>query len=295
MGNKLASIVVLTYKNFSKINENLTSIINQTYDQIEIIINDDCSENFPIDYINKILDKKKGNIKNVIINTHKKNLGTVTNFNDAIIKSSGDIIIPLSGDDSFADKNVVKDIIDEFTKSKFLVITAKRKIYLNGNEITLPNEEEIVKFESNPDTFVRELIWGNFISGACTYYDRSVFDKIGLFDERYRLIEDYPFYVKALMNGIKIGFWDRISIKYSFDGTSNQKIPNKQYINDLYKILIDISFDYKDKLSIFHRRMLKNNAYMIKNYGKEIKKNLIRLRYFEVNLLKVIRKVKKNV
>ncbi|WP_163000613.1 hypothetical protein [Vibrio owensii] len=58
------------------------------------------------------------------------------------------------------------------------------------------------------------------MSGASTYYRRSLFEKIGYFDEKYRLLEDYPFYVKALTLGVKINFLDIKSIRYGMDGVS---------------------------------------------------------------------------
>ena len=42
----LATVVVLTYKQFDNLQRNLNSIFIQTYDNIEIIISDDGSQNF---------------------------------------------------------------------------------------------------------------------------------------------------------------------------------------------------------------------------------------------------------
>lgn len=68
-------------------------------------------------------------------------------------------------------------------------------------------------------------IRGNFISGACTYYRRAFLEEIGGFDESYVLLEDYPFYLRALNQGHAIGFLDSITMKHQVGGVSsrNQK------------------------------------------------------------------------
>ena len=62
--------------------------------------------------------------------------------------------------------------------------------------------------------------YGNFVSGASTYYKKEIFDKYGLFDEKYKLLEDYPFYVNLAFNNEKIGYIDYPTIQYELGGIS---------------------------------------------------------------------------
>lgn len=55
----LVSVVTLTYKNFDYIYKTIDSVISQNYNNIEYIIADDGSENFPYEDINNYINNKK--------------------------------------------------------------------------------------------------------------------------------------------------------------------------------------------------------------------------------------------
>ena len=49
-----------------------------------------------------------------------------------------------------------------------------------------------------------ELVKHNFISAPAVFFSRDLFEKMNGFDERFRMIEDYPFWVKASYSGIRL-------------------------------------------------------------------------------------------
>ena len=53
--NPIVSVIVLTYNKFDNIERNLKSIQCQDYVDLEIIIHDDCSDDFPKEKIIEIL------------------------------------------------------------------------------------------------------------------------------------------------------------------------------------------------------------------------------------------------
>lgn len=59
---ELVSVIVLTYRKFDLLEENLNSIYMQDYPNIEIIIGDDGSDNFDYDMINRLSLSKTDNI-----------------------------------------------------------------------------------------------------------------------------------------------------------------------------------------------------------------------------------------
>jgi len=62
---------------------------------------------------------------------------------------------------------------------------------------------------------------------------RASLDTIGYFDESYRLVEDYPFFMRALREGHPIGFWPKAAIKHRGGGVSDKKNPHPQFLKDL--------------------------------------------------------------
>lgn len=238
------SIIVLTYNKFGYLFDCLNSIIIQDYENIQLIISDDGSINFPNDEIEDyIVKNRKDNIKeyNIIRNTH--NQGTVKNLNIGLSYAKGDYIIPIAADDVFYDDGVVKKFVEKFEilGEEYLLVTSQvENVDINVDEhisyAINDRQKEIIK--QSIDLFY-ELCKNCFIPSGGTAYKRDFFIKNGKFDERYVLIEDWPTFLKISRNGDKIGFCDLISVKHRSGGVSNSKKITQSYI--LYhKDLIDV-------------------------------------------------------
>lgn len=293
MNNPIVSVIVLTYNNFKDIDKTIDSIYNQDYGNIELIISDDCSSNFDEMYINNIIEKYKNRFVNCIINRNKINIGTVKNFNEAIKISSGEIIVPLAADDSFDNKLVISKVVEFFNNNKFLICTAKRRVidkYNNEVEI-LPTDKQIKIIKNKNSALLNELSKGNFISGACTYYKKKVFEKYGLFDTDFKLLEDYPFYLRACLNNEKIGFLDFITIRYKVGGISSAENMNPILKSDFKKAYEKLILNNKNKISILAYRIACVDYYRQFNEKSRAKSILIHLAYFDVTILKIFRRI----
>lgn len=116
--DELISISILTYRNYRYLYEALESVFSQDYSNIELIVSDDGSDNFPEDEIRTYIQKnKKNNIKNVIVNHEKVNQGTVKHINKVIDLANGDYFAALAGDDVFYDEKTISTYMDNFKKN----------------------------------------------------------------------------------------------------------------------------------------------------------------------------------
>jgi glycosyltransferase involved in cell wall biosynthesis len=222
MNIRKVSVITLTYNNYNLLPIAIESVKNQfglETVEVEHIILDDGTVNFDLNHVERYFYNypfKYRILQNIT------NIGTVKSLNRAIIESRGDVIILLPADDEFYDSFVVHDIIKEFNSSGAKIITAVRVPIIDGKENTpLPLEPDRDIFLDRYKLIHRLAFKGNFISGASTYYKRDLFNEIGLFDESYRLLEDYPFLLKALSMNIDINFLNRKTIKYGTNGISN--------------------------------------------------------------------------
>ena len=121
--SNLVSVLVLSYNNFKYMKECLNSILEQNYQHIEIIISDDFSSDFKKDEIEQfIMDNKKENIVNYVINQNSCNLGTVKNLNKSISLATGNYFINLACDDVLFDGEVISNIVKYFLESNYLVL-----------------------------------------------------------------------------------------------------------------------------------------------------------------------------
>ncbi|MBS4688251.1 glycosyltransferase [Aeromonas sobria] len=255
------SIITLIYNNWHLLDSAIQSVanqkINEKYD-VEYILLDDGSNDLNVEHINSLLHDVCFENR-LIINS--ENIGTVAALNKAIEISSGDIIVPLSADDCFYDDKVVNDIIVEFEKSNVLIVTGLRIPVANGIEnASLPAKIEWGLFSQRELLLRYMLLHGNIISGASTYYHRNIFSEIGFFDTAYRLIEDYPYYVKALTLGYDIKILKRNTIKYGVDGVSSSSVANPIVQNDFLaflKLILDRNdMSLMDRRSIYFNRVL---------------------------------------
>jgi glycosyltransferase involved in cell wall biosynthesis len=93
-----ASIVLLTFNQEQFVQDALESLLNQDYEELEIVISDDCSKDGTWEQIQTTLEGYKGP-KKVIAIRNQANLGIVDNYASAFKKTSGDLIFMAAGDD----------------------------------------------------------------------------------------------------------------------------------------------------------------------------------------------------
>lgn len=231
--DKTASVVILTYKKFEYVYELIDDVLNQDYSQIELIIADDCSPDFPQEKIeNYIRANKHDNILNSKVYSNASNLGTVRNLNAAIRNSSGGYVLTMSSDDLFYCNSTVSQIIEHLDKSETGMICCRRVLSdkrMNGIRF-MPTKYQISQIERyrTKEEQHRAFATGMYYemaSGSSTFFTRECLFSNGLYDEKYRLLEDWPQFL-MLTKKQKLEFaFDLIAVRYRMGGVSSSKSP----------------------------------------------------------------------
>ena len=126
--NILASILINNYNNKLFFKKCLKSSLNQSYKNLEIIVFDDVSNDGAEKYLKSIKNKK---VKKIFNKKKISESGAINQFNaiqKSFLKSKGEIIFLLDGDDAFL-KNKVKYFVNFFKKNKNLEFTQDNPIY----------------------------------------------------------------------------------------------------------------------------------------------------------------------
>lgn len=89
----LITVAMATYNGQSYIRQQLNSILNQTYQELEIIIVDDCSSDNTLELITSFKDER------ITVLSNDYNMGVAKSFERAIENSSGDYIALCDQDD----------------------------------------------------------------------------------------------------------------------------------------------------------------------------------------------------
>ncbi|WP_163929969.1 glycosyltransferase [Paraferrimonas sp. SM1919] len=230
------SIITLTYNNHNDLIKTIESVANQKLPKdvsIEYIIADDGSLDFDLEYYVAKL-KSFPELLGSKVYKNEENLGTVKSFNKAIKISSGELIVPLSCSDVFASDDVLLQIVNYFQQNDELLALGK-SLTVNNEEILSEYQEKLILGDT--DSILKEIVLRkNFLSGACTYYTRRLLDDYGLFDEGYSLLEDFPFYVNILNDGVKIGYISQPCIKYDDNGVSKSGSLHPKLVSDLKRL-----------------------------------------------------------
>lgn len=100
------SVIIPTYNNLNDIERCVESIINQTYNDFEIIIVDDCSTDGTYELVNKIY----GNYDNIKIFKNNINMKSAYTRNKAIKVAQGDLIAIQDADDYSDSERLMKQV-----------------------------------------------------------------------------------------------------------------------------------------------------------------------------------------
>ena len=103
----MISVIITSYNYSQYIKDTIQSVIDQTYNDWELIIIDDCSKDNSVDIIKTFNDKR---IKLII---NEQNLGLTKSIKIGIEKASGNWIAFLESDDFWA-----KNYLEEKIKAK---------------------------------------------------------------------------------------------------------------------------------------------------------------------------------
>lgn len=289
MDQPLITCCVLTYKNFDNIYSTISSILEQDYPCIELGVFDDGSDLFPKDEINKYIEeKRKSNIKHLVVFSNEKNIGTVRNINNAIKMTKGDYIIFLSSDDSFFDKQSCSKIVDFFVDNDADIITSYREVVdEKGRHIgNAPSRRSGARLSKlNAIDQYKWIAEGAPFAGAGAYYSRRIIEKYNGFDEGYCLQEDGPFFLRATRCGTRILFLDIVTYRYMLGyGVSSGSNNNPILVRDVKRMFEKEIVPYLSMFNIFEKRRIRYEMERIELNKKISAKEKLRivLKYPEV-------------
>lgn len=243
--NPKVSILLLCYNNFCYIFEALDSIFNQTYINIELIISDDCSDDFDLKKLQKYISKKpKDKVRKIIINQNIINEGTVAHIEKLRGFSTGDLITSLAADDAYATPDAIEKLVKEYNKHSGSVrvitsLAAMCDTKLKKRMHIFTSEEDVQLINSgNTKHLFEELSYRCIISASGTIVERSIYSEIGDFKD-YKFVEDWTMHLRLSRMGIRIMCLNEVTYLHRDGGVSHGNTrANKEIFLEYYKDLL---------------------------------------------------------
>jgi len=189
--NPLVTVICLCYNHEKFIEESVNSVLAQDYDNIEIIIVDDLSQDNSRSVIKKIVEKHPS-IKTIM---KDENLGNCKAFNNALRLANGKYIVDLATDDTMAKSRIRKQVeaFERMGDEYGVVYTNATDIDEHGNLICLHKKKNI---ELPSGDIYTNILEKYFISPPTMMMRKSMFDELGGYDESL-MYEDFDFWLRS--------------------------------------------------------------------------------------------------
>lgn len=192
------------------IEQTIQSVINQSYDNIEYIIIDGGSTDTTLD----IIKKYEEDIDYWISESDE---GIYDAMNKGIVASSGEWLYFLNAGDVLYDDDMLMNFLQ-------LLVQSSKKVIVTGKVDIVDSTYETLGFtHPSASSNVHLLIKQNCIAHQATFINRQVFNEIGFFSLKYKIMGDYDFWIRALKNKIDFYIVDIIVAKFLFGGVSSQR------------------------------------------------------------------------
>ena len=176
------SIVTPTYNCSKYVVKTISSVLNQTHDNFEIIVVDDCSTDSTVEEVKKIKDKR---IK-LFINS--KNQGAAYCRNLALSKATGDYIAFLDGDDLW-----MKNKLEE--QLSFMIANNISFSYTNYYVLN-DKDNKICCFYTGPKNVNhKKFVKLDYVGCLTVMYKRTIYPNLSIPDDIYKR-NDYALWLK---------------------------------------------------------------------------------------------------
>lgn len=223
--NKLISVIIPTRNSEKTIKKTIISILKQDYENIEIIVVDDGSDDNTLNILAEL------SYKITLIKLNKKVLAAEAR-NEGIKKSNGDLIAFCDADDIWHE-NKISEQFNFLIKNNFNIVCcnaiSERKNIKKPMYINFPYTE--INFE--------DLLSKNYVINSSVLLKKNILNKVKMYPEGkfFFSFEDYFLWIKiSLFN--KIGFLDKDLLIY----TDNPRFSARHNSLPFYKIKMRILF-----------------------------------------------------
>lgn len=210
----LISIITVVYNGEKTIEQTITSVLEQTYKNIEYIIVDGKST----DGTMQIVSQYKGKIAKIIC---EKDKGIYDAMNKGIAAASGEIIGLVNADD-FYEEDALQTVAMHYKPGLVNYYGALRNITENGSFIA-PARGDLDKLKR-----------GMVVNHPAMFVNKEVYDKIGNFDINFRIGADWDFTLRSYLNNVDFVKIDKVLSNFRIGGVSGAI--SKKYLQEMSDI-----------------------------------------------------------
>jgi len=187
------AVVLPVYNGMKYLEENITSVLNQSFTEFTFYIADDCSADGSWEYLNSLTDERVKLLRN------QKNLGLFPTLN-LLCKQADSPIIKLWSQDDIMNPHCLRDTVHFHKKYPQIAFSYSNRQHIDESGNLLPSEDWK---DQTPEFIPRKLhdriaLYTGSIAGniANVAINREKLAEVGYFDETMTIAADFDMWVK---------------------------------------------------------------------------------------------------
>ena len=232
------SVITISFNSENTISETFHSVKNQSFKDYEYLLIDGGSKDGTLTIANK-----QDHLSKIVSEPDK---GIYDAINKGIKKSTGEIIGFLNSDDTFYERNSLQYIYDAFDDNTDCVF---------GDLIYTDKNENIRRLWKGSE-FKKGAFKKGWMPAHPTFYcRRSVYEKLGLYDDSYKIAGDFELMLRFLEKyNTRSKYIPKTLVNMKVGGASNNGLKSKlDIVKEEFRAFNQNEIDLNKLSYIFHK------------------------------------------
>ena len=225
--SKKVSIVIPVYNGEETIKDTINSAINQTYDNVEVIVIDNKSTDNTVQIVNEFNNEK------LILLQNSENLGMVGNWNECLKQAGGEYIHFLCADDCLKADCIQKKVEAIEKNDAVMVVSATEIVNENGEVVMLRRRCKKDTVFDGYKYAKKSLHRGNiFGEPSSVMFKKAIIEKTGLFATNLSYTTDWELWCRIAACG-KLVYISEVLSEYRISmGNTTGSLKLKRIMDD---------------------------------------------------------------
>lgn len=231
----LVSVIIPAYNRKHTLKRCIDSVLGQTYENLEIIIVDDCSTDGTMEFVEQ--EYGAVNETEIIYVRNDSNLGAAASRNVGVSYANGEFIAFHDSDDEWHQEKLDKQMM-LFLESEPKTAAVYSRFYMNGTDSYVYPPENIAMSYKSGYIFY-SLLLTPLIGMITLVMRKRVFLEIGGFNEQLHSLEDYELTIRIAQDHAILLVDEPLAVAYESENSvgkrNRDKIVTQCYIMNRYK------------------------------------------------------------
>jgi glycosyltransferase involved in cell wall biosynthesis len=180
------SLITITWNNLDALRRTLDSALQQNYQDVEFIVVDGCSTDGTLDYLRQYIGR--------VMILQSEAMGIYNALNVGIRHATGDVVGLLNAGDTFTEFDILQLVSDAFKMVDDLDFLFGDVHY--EHELS----HKVSRYYSGRGCSLKTMLRGYAPPHPSLYVKRSIFEKVGLYDESFAIAGDFDFFLRLFLD-----------------------------------------------------------------------------------------------